>query len=400
MTKSISSILKIFLIVSAFAFATSHSPALAKESTDQVIVTFDSNFSSEAKSNILSQAGFNHKKTINGFNLTVGKRKTGKTLTESLNQLKNISGVISVEPDDLVEPVGKPSNPSNSLKPNDPNYKKQWHLPKIQADRAWFRNKATNIVLGVCDTGVQADHPDLVNSLIPSLGYNTADNTTNWSPVANHGTMVAGTMAATTNNSLGVAGVAWGAKIIPVRITNSVDGWAYTSDAAECITYLADRGAKAANISYRMAQYSAIETAAQYGLSRNMITVLSAGNDGVDPGWADFPSFLAVSATNSSDGLASFSSYGTYVDLAAPGVNIYTTNTSSSYSYVNGTSFSAPIVVGTIGMMYGANPNLSAAQMTAILLASTDDLGPVGEDIYFGRGRVNVYKAVYNASLN
>lgn len=386
-------------VIFSFIF-TSNSFANSTSSNRRLIIKFVDSATSTDQDSFISSNNLTKKKSLSNLNIAVVEVPVNIDLSQTLVKLKKNSKVAYVEPDDLVVPEGKPSNPSNSIKPNDPSYRKQWHLPKIQADRAWYRNKATGVKLGVCDSGVQANHPDLINSLIPSLGYNTVDNTTNWAPIASHGTMVAGTMAATTNNSLGVAGVAWGAKIIPVRISNSTDGSAYVSDAAECLVYLADRGAKAANVSYSMRQYSAIDTAAKYGLSKNMITVMSGGNEGADLGYPDWSSYLAVSATTSSDQLASFSSFGNHIDLAAPGASIYTTTTNSGYSSVNGTSFAAPIVVGTIGMMYGANPNLSAAQTTAILLGSTDDLGPIGEDIYFGRGRVNVYKSVYNASFN
>lgn len=383
----------------ALALISLTTPSLVKAaaSTDQLIVRFKSELTPVEQANLLNQHGLIFKKKISNLDLQVLKLKPGKNLDDAMVKLKNSVGVISVEADDLVEPIGKPNRALKSLIPNDPSYSKQWHLPKIMAPNAWYLATAPKVVLGICDTGVQADHPDLNNILMTRYGFNTADNTTNWSPITNHGTKVAGTIASATNNNLGVAGVAWGALIMPVRISNLADGSAYVSDAAECITYLANNGAKAANLSYRMASYSAIETAAQYGNSHNMITVVSAGNDATNPGWTDFPSFLAVSATDKNDQLASFSSYGTYVDLAAPGVSIYTTDINSSYASVNGTSFSAPIVVGTIGLIYGAKPTLTVAQATSILLNSTDDIGSVGEDVYFGRGRVNTYKAVTKA---
>lgn len=370
--------------------------SFAKKDTDQLIIQFQPNITQSERVAILGEYGLLLKKNIPGIDLTVAKIKPGKNLTDAFTGLKNSTQVKQVEIDDLVSPEGKPTR-TPRVTPNDPLYKNQWHLPKIQADYAWAKAKGTNVIIGVCDTGVQADHPDLVNSLYTYHGYNTADNTTNWSPVHPHGTMVAGAMAASTNNRIGVAGVAWGGKIAPVRITNAPEGWAYVSDAAECITYLADRGVRAANLSYRMAEYDAISAAAEYGLTKNLVTVVAGGNDGLDPGWPDFPSFLAVSATTNADQLASFSSFGTYIDLAAPGSSILTTSVGSGYSYASGTSLAAPLVTGAVGVVYSAKPSLTPSQVMNILVNSADDLGSVGEDIYFGKGRLNLNRAVDQA---
>jgi len=146
-----------------------------------------------------------------------------------IKALSNNPHIDFAEKDMLVE--------ANAVTPNDPSYSNQWHLPKIQAPNAWDVSTASGITIAIVDSGVEASHLDLVNSLVP--GWNVLSNNPDTSPATTHGTRVAGTAAATGNNSRGVASVAWGANIMPIRITN--DGWAYWSDMAEGIVWAADQ---------------------------------------------------------------------------------------------------------------------------------------------------------------
>jgi hypothetical protein len=144
-----------------------------------------------------------------------------------------------------------------------------------------------------------------------------------------------------------------------------------------------------------MASYSAIDSAAAYARQRGAVTLVAAGNDGIDPGWPDFPNFLAVSATTSSDARASFSNFGTYIDIAAPGHNIFTTHTTGSYLGASGTSLASPVAAGVVALIFGANPGLSPAGAESILLATATNIGSSTE---FGAGRVNARAAVAMAS--
>ena len=290
------------------------------------------------------------------------------------------------EPNQLVEP---------GVVPNDPNYGNAWHLPKIEAPAAWDIAKANGVLVAVCDTGVNGGLPDPAPVLRGDLGWNTASNNSDWSPIAGHGTLVSGAVAAATNNGIGVAGVAWGAQVIPVRISNNTDGTAYVSDAVKCIQYAADKGARVINLSYRMASYSAIDSAAAYARQRGAVTLVAAGNEGSQLNWPDFPNFLAVSATTWDDSRAGYSSFGTYVDVAAPGTSIQTTYVTGGYGGASGTSMAAPVAAGIVALIFGANPNLSASAAEAILLQSADNIGSANE---FGAGRVNARAAVALAS--
>lgn len=281
--------------------------------------------------------------------------------------------------------------------PNDPGYGSAWHLPKISAPVAWDNAKATGVIITVCDTGVEGTHPDLQPILRADLGWNSVDGSTNWQPNGNHGTAVAGSVAAATNNSLGVAGVAWGATIIPVRISNLSNGSAYVSDAAKCVTYGVDHGSRIVNISYRMAGSSTLDTAGRYGQSKGALTFVAAGNDGINPGWVNYPGIIAVSATDQIDATTTWSNFGAFVDLSAPGSAIYSTTSNGAYTYVSGTSFSSPVAAGVAALIFGANPALNAAQAQDILFKNADDLGTSGYDVTYGWGRVNASRTVLSA---
>jgi len=275
--------------------------------------------------------------------------------------------------------------------PNDPSFGNQWHLPKIQAPTSWDYSKADNIVIAVLDTGVDGTHPDLSSKLLP--GWNAVDGSNSTSDVNGHGTAVAGTAAAATNNANGVAGVAWNAAILPVRITNSSDGYAYWSDVARGLNWAADHGADVANISYAVSNSSTVTNAAQYMRSKGGLVVVAAGNDGVDPGYANNPYVISVSATDGSDAKASWSNYGAFIDVAAPGVSIPTTSNGGGYGNWSGTSFASPVTAGAVAEIMGANPSLSADQVEQILKDSADK---IAGDIhpYYGYGRINVANAV------
>ncbi len=319
------------------------------------------------------------------------ERFAGREMSEESRcaELLATGAVAYAEPDYLVAP---------GTTPDDPKFSLQWQHTKIGSAAAWNTTTgSSSVLIGVCDTGISSTHPDLVGNLVLP-GYNAVDGTTNTEPVYNHGTGVAGCIGAVGNNGAGVAGVVWTAGILPIRITNQSDGRAYVSDAADGIRWAADRGAKVVNLSYLMAGYSTIDSAAQYLRSKGGLLFVAAGNDSRDPGWTDFSSFVAVSATSSSDVLASWSNRGTYVDLAAPGVGVYSTTGTSSYSSMSGTSFASPIAAGVAALIYSVDSTFSPTEVESFLFSSCVDLGSVGEDDLYGNGRVDAEAAVALAS--
>ena len=292
------------------------------------------------------------------------------------------------EPDMLVE--------LSVISPNDPDYASAWHLAKIQAPTAWATTQGQGVIVAVLDTGVDASHPDLAGHILP--GWNTASNTTLTTDVYGHGTMVAGTVAATTNNGIGVAAIAGDARILPVRVTDAANGYAYWSDIAEGLFWAAEHGAKVANISYDVTNSASVTSAAQYMRGKGGVVVVAAGNSGTDPGYADNPSMISVAATGSSDTKTSWSSFGNYVDVSAPGSGIWTTTKGGGYAAVSGTSFASPATAAVVALIMAANPALSPDAVEGILIRSADVLGTQGWDSAYGGGRINAAKAVQMAT--
>lgn len=275
---------------------------------------------------------------------------------------------------------------------NDPYGGSQWHLPVVRASSAWDLAQGTGVTVAILDSGVLGTHQDLLSNLVP--GWNAYDNNTNTADVTGHGTAVAGAAAAAVNNSIGVAGLAGSAKIMPIRVSDS-SGYAYYSTIASAITYAADRGVRVANSSFSgQFKSSSIQSAGNYLKSKGGLLVVSAGNAGVDENAAATSSMITVSATDSSDVKASWSSYGNMVSVAAPGVGIWTTSSDGTYRSASGTSFSSPITAGVVALMMSANPRLSASQVEQLLFSTAVDLGTAGKDIYFGHGRVDAFAAV------
>jgi subtilisin family serine protease len=282
--------------------------------------------------------------------------------------------------------------------PNDSSYPSQWHLPKISAPLAWdITTGSTAISIAIADTGVDPDHPDLAGKLL--TGYNFVLGSTDTHDFYGHGTKVAGSAAAISNNSLGVAGVAWANPIVPLVITDA-SGYATYSAIANAITYSADKGIRVINLSFGGPSSSTtLQNAIDYAWNKGTIVFASAGNYATST--PQYPAAcnhaVAVTATTSSDTLASFSSYGSWVTVSAPGYSILTTSDGGGYGYVSGTSFSAPITAGLGALILSSNPNLTATQVVDIIKQNADDLGAAGFDESFGYGRINAYKSLIAA---
>lgn len=310
----------------------------------------------------------------------------GMDEVQAMNRLKKDRRLKYVELDMAVAP---------SLSVNDPSYASSWALPKIAAPTAWDTANGSGVTIAILDTGVDGSHPDLAANLVP--GWNLFDNNADTSDVQGHGTSVAGSAAMVGNNGTGSAGVAWRANIMPLRISG-LDGWAYFSTIAQGVTWAADNGARVANVSYGVSGSASVQSAANYMRSKGGVVVAAAGNSGVEEAIAAHDSMLSISATGNTDTRASWSSFGNYVDLAAPGVSIYAPTRGGGYANVSGTSFASPITAGTVALMFSANPRLTPADVDAILKATAVDLGTAGFDKYYGFGRIDAARAVAQAA--
>ena len=281
----------------------------------------------------------------------------------------------------------------DEVTPNDPWYIDQWHLKKIGTPAAWSSTTGgPNIIVAILDGGVDGSHPDLAANMV--AGWNTYNNSSDTSDPAGHGTKVAGSAVAASNNSVGVAGVAWGCKIMPVRIADATGATTFSAMASG-LNWAANHGARVANISYSpITDSSTVTSAAKYFQSQGGVVISSAGNTGSFVATADSPYILTVSATDANDVRSSSSSTGNNVDLAAPGISIRTTARGGTYAAVSGTSFSAPIVAGVAALVMTANSSLTGAEVQDILEQSADDLGATGWDTTYGSGRVNAARAL------
>jgi subtilisin family serine protease len=278
---------------------------------------------------------------------------------------------------------------------NDPYYSKAWHIPKIGAPTAWPTSTGSGVAIAILDSGVDSAHPDLAGKLLP--GWNFYDGNSNTADVTGHGTKVAGTAAAASNNALGVASIAGGAMILPGRVGSPTGSASYSTMAAG-VTWAADKGARVANLSYGGARGSAtVQSAAQYLKNKGGLLVTSGGNDGIEEAVAPSDTLIAVSATTSSDVKASWSSYGNYIDVAAPGSGIYTTTNGGGYASVSGTSFASPATAAVVALMMAANPKLAPDDIAKHLFATAVDLGTAGFDKYYGHGRIDAAAAVQAA---
>ncbi len=297
----------------------------------------------------------------------------------------------------LVEFVEQEQIFEEALIPNDPWYQggaaEQWYLPQIGAPAAWdVTTGDSGVIIAILDSGILESHEDIGTSKMVQ-GWNVRTNSADTTPVRGHGTAVAGIAAAASNNSIGIASVAWGSRMMPVIVSNEY-GQTATAILATGLTWAADHGARVANMSFEIFDTPTLRAGAQYFEERGGVVVQSAGNSGIFDPDEDDPYILRVSGTDANDVLATFSVTGNNVDLAAPAVSLITTDWHGTYSSGMGTSFSAPIVSGVAALMLSANPDLSGPQVQDILKQSADDLGPSGWDPSYGWGRVNAARAV------
>jgi serine protease len=287
--------------------------------------------------------------------------------------------------------------------PNDTYFAThQWDKWLMYADRAWDLVSGTGVKVAVVDNGTDYSHPDLAaNFNTAELGYDFISNDTDPKPddlsipQAFHGTHVAGTIGAVTDNNLGVAGWAQ-VQLQAVRVLDD-SGNGNTSDVALGIRWAVDHGADIVSMSLgSQSAPPALVDACKYAEDKGVLLVAASGNEG-DPD-INYPARLsqcvAVGATDSLSRRASFSNYGPQQEVMAPGVGIMSTAPNSQYGLSDGTSMAAPQVAGVAALVTAANPGLSAKQVRGVLSAAAVDLGTSGFDPKTGYGLVNAGRAV------
>jgi hypothetical protein len=251
--------------------------------------------------------------------------------------------------------------------PNDPRYPEQWALPAIGAPEAWaaMPPDAPIVTVAVIDSGICAEHPDLAGRI--EAGWDFVQSDAVPQDDFGHGCSVTGIIAANTDNSVGMAGVAPNAQVMPLRVLNSSGSGSY-SDVAAAIVVAADNGAQVINLSLGGSSPSAtLETAVNYAIGKGVIVVAAAGNSGIEGALypAAYPDVVAVGSVDQDLQHSSFSNYGPQIDIWAPGRDILSTKWDGTYALVSGTSFAAPYVAGAeaVGMMMSRPLALGGASL-------------------------------------
>ncbi len=358
------------------------------ESTE-VIIGFtagvaDAKRSEVAKALLLTKQG--EIKAVNAVVYSVGADDTVREVADRVRHMHG-ADVAFVEPNNWLAP---------ELTPDDPLYTTEWHIPKIGVNTAWDTTSGAGKTVAIVDSGVDCAHEELAASCVS--GFNIPSNNTNTSDTFGHGTKVAGVVSALANNSLGVAGAAYGAKILPVRITNDSQGLASYSDIANGIIYAADNGADVINVSYAAYDSQTIAAAAAYAVSKGKILVMAAGNAGTKSTTKNDQNIIVVAATDANDARTSWSNYGSPIDVAAPGTAISTTAPGGGFISMSGTSFASPLTAAVAALIWSRNAALTADEVTRVLLGTVNDRGQTGYDEDFGFGRVDALNAVVTAA--
>ncbi|MBM7646041.1 thermitase [Scopulibacillus daqui] len=345
----------------------------------ELIVHFKPSVSAASSKNIVSQTGG---KVIDQTDNFVVIKVKGK-LSDAVKNLEKQSTVDYAEPNVIFHAM---------YIPNDPAYTIRQYAPqKINAEKAWdVTQSSPQVKIAIVDSGVDYNHPDLAGKVIK--GHDFVDNDNDPMDENGHGTHVAGIAAANTNNGRGIAGIAPKASILAVRVLGA-DGDGTLSHVAQGIRYAADMGAQVINLSIGGNTGSkTLEDAVNYAWNKGSVVVAAAGNEGSSlPSYpAYYSHVIAVAATDQKDKLAPFSNHGSWVDIAAPGVDIYSTIPGGKYANLSGTSMASPVVAGVAGLLASQGENAPEIRST---LEKTADKVP-GTGVLFQNGRIDAAKAV------
>jgi subtilisin family serine protease len=374
----------------------------APDPADTILVRYAQTVPDAASTSILRNAGGRDYESF-PQGPTVITLPPGTDRNAVLTQLHADPNVVYAEADSTVH--------VQDTIPNDPYFPLQWGLSNpngvdISAPKAWdITRGSSSTIVAVVDSGIDLTHPDLVSK----LWTNPADGTHGWNFINNtadvqdddgHGTHVSGIIAAATNDGVGVAGVNWNAQIMPLKFIDAT-GNGSTDAAVSAIYWAVQHGARVINASWDGSAYSqALYDAINYAGAAGVVVTVAAGNESSNnditptyPASIRLPNVISVAAIDSTGALASFSNYGpSTVDVAAPGVNIWST-IPGSYAAYSGTSMAAPFVAGVVSLVIGQNPGLTAAQAVHQVLANTKPL-PALQGITVTGGMVDAFRAL------
>jgi thermitase len=290
---------------------------------------------------------------------------------------------------------------------NDTYRSQQWALNALKAETVHQYTKGSGVTVAVVDTGVKSSHSDLSNRVLSGVDYVVPGTSAN--DESGHGTHVAGIIAAVQNNSRGIAGMAPSSRILPVRVLDR-NGSGSTANVAKGILWATSHGAKVINLSLATtANSTAMQSAVADAISKNVLVVAAAGNTGcsllgnspIYP--ASYPGVVGVASVTQSLSRASYSTCGSWVDVAAPGDKIISTmiqnsvglgcSSSANYCTLSGTSFSSPYVAAS-GALAIARRGWSQSTVASRLQSTATDLAPAGRDNNTGYGFINPLKLI------
>lgn len=332
-------------------------------------------------------------------------------LAGTLTALRADNGVVYAEAD-------APLHAEGSVIPNNPLFNQEWGMTLIDAPQAWgITTGSASIIVAVLDTGIDTrnaafagriwNNPDPYSGRLGYRGdlhgWNFVSNTANIQDNNGHGSHVTGIIAATGNNGIGTAGVNWKAQIMPLKVLDS-GGNGSTDAAVSAVYYAVQHGAKVINASWGGDVFSqSMLDALNYADRAGVVFVTAAGNDGLDndqvttyPASFRTSNELVVAALDASGTLASYSNYGaTTVDLAAPGTDILSTVLYNQYQRYTGTSMASPFVAGTVALLAGQNPGMTAEQLVAQIKATAKPIASLAGKM-ISPGVVDPYFALTN----
>ncbi len=373
---------------------------------DEIIVRFGKSMTDQKIDNLIGR--FNLSKKQDSWKkgcFTVLKLKNNKvSLDKVIKKLKEEAGVVYAERNPIAYAA---------MNPNDPYFSYQWDMTRIGMTNAWDESTGAGVVVAINDTGVKQTLEDLAATDF-TAGYDFINSDADPTDDHGHGSHVCGTVAQSTNNSKGVTGIAYNCTIMPVKVLNASGSGTYTQ-IADGIYWAADHGADIINMSLGGASGStALQDAVNYAWNNGVVIICAAGNNNSSASFypAAYPVCISVSATNSADGKADYSNYGSTIDICAPGGDGVDRNgdgymdgilqntfdaSGDGYFFYTGTSMASPHVAGVAALVKAIDPTLTNTQIRSILETTAEDLGASGWDQYFGNGLVDAYAACLEA---
>ena len=272
----------------------------------------------------------------------------------------------------------------------------------LDVESAWNVTRGVSeTIIAIVDSGINLSHPEFAGRLVP--GYDFINNDEDPTDDHGHGTHVAG-IAAAGINGFGTVGVCPACRVMPVKVLNQRNGGTWGT-VSKGILFAVDNGADVINLSLGATITSTtLISSVQYAIDNGVVIVAAAGNMASSSPFypAAVPGVIGVSGTDSQDQYWPVSNYGDYIDVSAPGVNIYSSyydlvNT-SGYAYMSGTSMASPFVTGLVGLILSRRPELTVDEVTDLVAKTAKDLGDPGRDQLYGFGRVDAHQALVAAN--